>query len=382
MPFHCLDPAWIKRLSCVGFCLLLFGCDRSEHTIVLQKPKPKAKADVTLRKEVRMVAFGSCAHADEAMPVLDVAIDLKPDVFVWLGDNIYGDTYDMEVLAARYAQLDSNPYYQRLRNSTRNLAVWDDHDYGWNDVGRHYPQKAESKSLFVDFWGDPDDAPRRERPGIYMSYLFDGGRQDVHVILLDTRTFRDNLRPAGDMLIQATTNITYKADYTPHAQPSDSTLLGRAQWSWFEKQLDVDADYRIIATSTQFGIEWNGYECWANFPHERERMCRIISEDKSKRKTMGKQSVPTVFISGDVHYAEISGFPMPQSPNDTLYDVTSSGITSRWDFATPNAFRTDGPIMENNIGVLKLGRPGKAAVVAEIWDASGERRIEKDLIRN
>lgn len=379
MPFHRSDLAWRSWLL-MGIGLLLLGCDRSENTIVLHKPKPKAKADITVRKEVRTVAFGSCAHAEVEMPVLDVAIGLKPDVFIWLGDNIYGDTYDMEVLAARYALLDSNMYFQRMRNFTRNLAVWDDHDYGWNDVGRHYPQKEASKSLFVNFWKDPADAPRRERPGIYTSYLFDGGRQDVHVILLDNRTFRDNLKPAGEVLIQANSYVTYKADYIPYAQRSDSTLLGQAQWAWLEKQLEVEADYRIIATSTQFGIEWNGYESWANFPNERDRMCKIISDSNAKRKTMGKPEIPTVFISGDVHYAEISGYPV--SSVDTLFDVTSSGITSRWDFATPNAFRTDGPIMENNIGVLKLGRPGKADIVAEIWDASGAKRIEKDLLQN
>ncbi|MCB9263960.1 MAG: hypothetical protein H6558_02930 [Lewinellaceae bacterium] len=32
------------------------------------------------------------------------------------------------------------------------LPVWDGHDYGENDSGRHYPFKAEPKEIFMDFW--------------------------------------------------------------------------------------------------------------------------------------------------------------------------------------------------------------------------------------
>ena len=30
--------------------------------------------------------------------------------------------------------------------------TWDDHDYGYNDFGKDYPYKIQSKKLFLDFW--------------------------------------------------------------------------------------------------------------------------------------------------------------------------------------------------------------------------------------
>jgi hypothetical protein len=40
----------------------------------------------------------------------------------------------------------------------------------------------------------------------------------------------------------------------------------------------------------------------------------------------------------------------------------------------------EGPIMENNVGILQLGRPGKAKIVAEIWDATGQLRVEHSVL--
>ena len=201
---------------------------------------------------------------------------------MWLGDNVYGDTEDISTLEAEYETLGQNPHFQRLDSATRLLATWDDHDYGWNDAGRHYPLKEESKDVFMDFWKDPRDAPRKDRDGIYMSYLFDGGKQDVHVILLDTRTFRDDLLRSQSIILKGSNGFSYMADYEPH-RGEDSTLLGTAQWRWLKKQLHVQADYRIIASSTQFGAEWNGYESWANFPSEQQRMLELIEAANQKR---------------------------------------------------------------------------------------------------
>jgi alkaline phosphatase D len=144
-----------------------------------------------------------------------------------------------------------------------------------------------------------------------------------------------------------------------------------------KKQLNVQADYRIIASSTQFGAEWNGYESWANFPSEQQRLLELIEAANQKQAT----AVPTVFISGDVHYAEISKIKGGNgSASDAIFDITASGITSTWDFATNNANRVEGPIMENNVGILQLGRPGKAKIVAEIWDATGQLRVEHSVL--
>ena len=369
-------------IACLLACFFAWSCSSDNPEIILKKAAPQAKADFTVRKEVRTIAFGSCANPELDMPMLSVAIRRKPDLFIWLGDNVYADTKDVSVLEEKHRALGAHPDFLNLKSSTRMLATWDDHDYGWNDAGRHYSLKKESKEVFLSFWEEPFDSPRRQHPGIYASYLFDGGRQDVHVILLDMRSFRDDLLPAQEIHLQGTNNIAYAADYEAYRN-GDSTLLGFAQWAWLEKQLDVKADVRVIATSTQFGIEWNGYESWANFPHEQEKIAQMIQQSKANQRRMGQKITPIIFISGDVHYGEISAWTSRSATQatDTLFDITSSGITSKWDFATPNAHRLDGPLMDNNIGILEIGRPGQAQVVAQLWDVKGKMRISRDIVK-
>ena len=313
---------------------------------------------------ISKIAFGSCAHEKHSQPVLDVIVQHKPDVFVYLGDNIYGDTRDMNVLKAKYAELAAKPEFQRLKKNTRLLATWDDHDYGWNDIGRHYPFKTQSKEIFLEFFGEPANSDRRKHAGIYTSYYFKGKGKTLQLILLDNRTFRDNLRRYRGEL-HSDDKFFYKLDYYWH-ETADSTLLGAEQWAWLENELKQPADVRIIGSGSQFSISFNGYEAWANFPHEQKRMLDLIKKTKANG---------VVFITGDVHYAEISKL---QSPGMyPIYDVTSSGITSTWHFATPNANRIEGPIMENHFGLITVNwdKPD-VEIKMEVWDVSNNQRIE------
>ncbi|MFM8324384.1 MAG: alkaline phosphatase D family protein, partial [Pirellulaceae bacterium] len=117
----------------------------------------------------------------------------KPDLFIYLGDNIYGDTRDMKLLQAKYDLLGAKPEFQRLRASVPVVSIWDDHDYGENDAGIDYPMKEESRAIFFDFWRVPSDSPRRSHPGIYGVHFFEQDGKRLQLILLDTRTFRTPL---------------------------------------------------------------------------------------------------------------------------------------------------------------------------------------------
>lgn len=313
---------------------------------------------------VSRIAFGSCAHESKPQPVLDLVAQHKPDLFVYLGDNIYGDTRDMGVLRKKYGQLAAKPEFQRLKKATRILATWDDHDYGWNDSGKYYPFKKESKAIFLDFFEEPANSPRRQREGIYTSYLFEGNGKRLQVILLDNRSFRNNLRTYRGEL-HADDRYFYPLDYYPH-ETKDSTLLGEEQWRWLEGELSKPADLRIIGSGSQFSIAFNGYEAWANFPHERQRMLDLIKKTRANG---------VVFITGDVHYAEIS--KLTDEGLYPIYDVTASGITSTWLFATPNENRIEGPVMDNHFGLLSVdwAKPDPTLKM-EIWDVRNNQRIE------
>ncbi len=286
------------------------------------------------------IAFGSCAHQDKDQPMLAVAAGLPPDAFVFLGDNIYGDSRIMDTLRAKYGRLAAKPEFQQLKQQTQVFAIWDDHDYGENDSGRHYPFKAESKDIFMDFWEVPQESERRRHAGIYGTEYLKKGDLTIQLILLDTRTFRDELlhRSPEDTL------GGHKNDYIPNTKP-DSTFLGAAQWQWLEGELTKSADVRIIASSNQFSHEYNGWESWTNVPHEQQRMLDLIRRTKANG---------VVFISGDVHWGEISKLEVPDGY--PIYDVTSSGITETWDVIEGNTHRIGPPVPQNNVGMIEVAK--------------------------
>src|SRR5689334_5049493 len=87
------------------------------------------------------IAFGSCAKQNDPQPIWDAVVAMKPERFLFIGDNIYGDSRDMSVLKAKYELLGAQPGFQKLRATCPVLATWDDHDYGANDGGADYPMR-------------------------------------------------------------------------------------------------------------------------------------------------------------------------------------------------------------------------------------------------
>jgi alkaline phosphatase D len=320
-----------------------------------------------IQKAETKIAFGSCGHEDHALPIFDVVVNHNPDLFIFLGDNIYGDTKDMEVLKAKYNKLEAKPTFQNLKQNVDIIATWDDHDYGWNDTGKYYPFKEESKEIFLDFFDEPQSSERRNHEGIYTSYMHEIDGNKLQIILVDNRTFRNDLqRYNGEF--NEDNRYFYNLDYAPHTNP-DSTFLGETQWQWLESELMKPADIRIIGSGSQFGIEYNGYEAWANYPHEQKRFLDLIKNTKANG---------VLFITGDVHYAEIS--KLETADLYPIYDVTSSGLSSTWHFATPNKNRIEGPIMENHFGLLTIDWNKKdPGIKMEIWDETDNQRVEYSI---
>lgn len=335
----------MKRLVYIVPLILLFSCQEK-------------KAAVT------KVAFGSCGYQDEPQPVLSIAAEQKPDAFIFLGDNIYGDTDNMDTLRAKYNRLGAKQEYRTLAAATTIYATWDDHDYGRNDAGRWYPFKNESKEIFMQFFKESDTSERRKHEGIYKTEYIKQGDKTVQVVLLDVRSFRSDLLlyKKGDSLPRK--EYFYTPDYKPHVS-ADSTLLGEAQWKWLEQELKKPADLRLICSGSQFAIEYNGYEAWANFPHEQRKMLELIKSTRANG---------VIFLTGDVHYAEISRLEEPGLY--PIYDITASGITSTWDFATLNKNRVEGPVMDNHFGLLTITWEKDPVIRMEIIDKYKNSRVE------
>ena len=325
------------------------------------------KDSIIFNPETTKIAFGSCGSQNHNLPIFNVVVDHNPDLFIFLGDNIYGDTKDMEVLKHKYGQLSSKSSFQNLKSNIPIMATWDDHDYGANDAGKYYSKKQESKEIFLDFFEEPYNSERRNREGIYYSQIYNIDQKKLQIILLDNRTFRSNLKPySGE--VDNDDRYFYNLDYGIQENP-DSTLLGVIQWQWLEEQLSIPADLRLICSSIQFGIEYNGYESWANLPHEKQKLLDLLKSTNANG---------VIFLSGDVHYSEIS--KINQENLYPIYDFTSSGLSSTWSFYTPNINRIKGPIMENHFGLLTIfWKEENPRIVMENWDVSNTLRFSKTV---
>jgi alkaline phosphatase D len=261
------------------------------------------------------ITFGACARQDKPQPIWDAVFDVQPQLFLFLGDNIYGDSEDMDVLRAKYQLLGDQPGYQKLKQTCPIVATWDDHDYGANDAGVEYPKKRESQQIFLDFFGIPRDDPRRKREGVYHAQVLGPPGQRVQLILLDGRYFRSPLKTGFQ---PGEPGDGFRGKYAPNSDP-DATMLGTAQWKWLAEQLRVPAEVRLICSGIQVVPDEHGSEIWGNFPLERRRLLRLIRETRANG---------VVILSGDRHLAEISRLPANHSDGVgyPLFDVTSSSL--------------------------------------------------------
>ena len=157
------------------------------------------------------IAFGSCAHSYDTLNIFNSINSRKPDLWIWLGDIVYGDTHDMTVLRQKYNVQKAKPEYQELLSETRVIGIWDDHDYGINDGGKYYSKKDESKEELMSFLDVHPNDPVRRRSGAYSAYSVRVGDKSIRVILPDTRYFRDTQRgrrcPRGRTMAMASGRI-------------------------------------------------------------------------------------------------------------------------------------------------------------------------------
>ena len=262
---------------------------------------------------LRSIGFVSCIDQTKAQPIWDAILAGRPELFIFGGDNVYcEEPFTPARLRQAYALAAASPGMTRLRRSVAHLAIWDDHDYGVNDGGAEFPGKHESKAQFLDFWQIAADDPRRGREGLYHAQVFGPPGRQVQVILLDARWFRSPWKATDQR------NAPGKERYQRDADPGN-TMLGPAQWDWLEAQLRQPAQVRLIVSGIQVVADGHGWECWGNFPLERQRLYQLVART-------GAEGV--IFLSGDRHigalYREPAGGPYP------FFEMTSSGVTHTW----------------------------------------------------
>jgi alkaline phosphatase D len=146
-------------------------------------------------------------------------------------------------------------------------------------------------------------------------------------------------------------------------------MLGERQWQWLERQLEVPAELRLFASSLQVLADFTGWESWVTYARDHQRLIDLIRR---------KNANGIVFLSGDMHYAELSKLDV--NVPYTLWDLTSSGLTEEWNVPTPNANRVSQVLPEANFGYIDIDWQGRATRLAlGIVDASGRTRMSWDL---
>ncbi|MFP4293896.1 MAG: alkaline phosphatase family protein, partial [Cyclobacteriaceae bacterium] len=82
-------------------------------------------ARVDASQTLTTIAFGSCNRQDEPQPMWKPIMANNPDLWIWLGDNIYGDTDDMQAMKAMYAEQKAQPDYEQFFQTVPVIGTWD-----------------------------------------------------------------------------------------------------------------------------------------------------------------------------------------------------------------------------------------------------------------
>ena len=283
------------------------------------------------------IGFASCLNQNKAMPIFSTIKAEGFDLFLMMGDNVYGNSKseDLKELSLAYSKQRQN--FDKLDFDFPIEAIWDDNDYGLGDGGKEYHLKDKSKKLFLDFWDISNDDPRRKRSGLYHEIIKDFKGKSIQILFLDTRTFRDNLKPSDDK------GAVGKERYIPFLD-STLTMLGDEQWQWLAQKMSVAIDYRFIISSIQFLAIGHGWECWNNLPYERQKLINLI--DKSNIEH-------TVLLSGDRHRGGL--YQLKTKTNKIISEMTSSSLNVPYSNSEePGPLRVGGTYSRENYGVIQL----------------------------
>ena len=270
------------------------------------------------------IGIGSCLDQDFPQPIWQPIEEENLDYFIFLGDNVYGDSIFENLYKMKRAYSKQKKLLPDFLDQTDIFAIWDDHDYGKNDGGSDYKYKKLAENLFLDFWNVPINDVRRSREGIYFSENKVFFNRKYKLIFLDTRYFRSQLKGK-------------KGSYQKNNDES-ATILGKEQWTWLEKELDSNFDYLFIFSSIQIIPEDHGFEKWSNFPNDRTKLLKILEKYKDR----------TILFSGDRHRSGIY-------KRNGIVEITSSSMNK----PGSSFFETDKYLIgetypQENYSVLKI----------------------------
>jgi alkaline phosphatase D len=267
---------------------------------------------------------GYCRHAQHGYPIFHYINTVRPDVFLSLGDLIYGDADcppegpdGWKNLPAEFPEIDDPSidwtdfarvqeiYFQHWRytRADRQLSallantpiytIWDDHevmnDFGasWTRANSQYAPRAGYSNIVragrrALFAYGVLRRRKRDPNRLYRSFRWG---KDLHLVIIDTRSYRsrNELRDGAG-----------------------KTMLGPAQLAWLKKTLSSSrATWKVIASSVSVSVPTGsaefGRDGWADGEtgngFERELLDLLRYLDARNVRNV-------VVIAADLHFAQ------------------------------------------------------------------------------
>ncbi|MBK6628478.1 MAG: alkaline phosphatase family protein [Flavobacteriales bacterium] len=307
------------------------------------------------------LAVGSCAYINEpaydrpgkpygdGYPVFNAIAAQRPDLMLWLGDNIYLREPDWGTWSGflhRYTHSRSEPALQRLLRATHHYATWDDHDFGPNDADGSFVNAGMARSAFDLFWPNPGSGVPGAPDGITTAF----SHADADFFLMDDRTYR----------------------VPPDLRTDSATLLGRGQLDWLVRALKYsDATFKFVAVGGQVLSTAPDFENYATFPRERRELLDRIDRE-------GITGV--VFLTGDRHFTELSRMDLPDGR--WILDLTASPLTSgTYGPTSSNALQVEGTLLqERGFCTLNVSGPkGQRILTIQAFDTQGAEKWSRSI---
>ncbi len=255
---------------------------------------------------------GGCAYVNEPIydrpgkpyggdsSIFETMAKEKAAFMLWTGDAWYSrevDYYSEWGLQYRASHDRAAPVLQNFLKSMPQFAIWDDHDYGPNDIGKNYILKDKSKKIFDSYFCNPSSGENGQ--GTYTMNSWG----DADIFMMDDRWWRsaDKLKDSID------------------AKPNpEKRMLGKQQMEWLKNSLLYStATFKIITVGSQVLNPVSPFDTWWNFPAEYDELMSFLKEYKING---------VIFLTGDRHHSEIIKVDRPGTY--PLYDITVSPLTS------------------------------------------------------
>ena len=277
----------------------------------------------------------------------------KAAFMLWLGDAWYTrevDYFSEWGLWNRASHDRALPILQNFWKAMPHYAIWDDHDYGPNDIGSNYILKETSLEIWKKYWCNPSYGENGQ--GTYSMVSWG----DADIFLTDDRWWRSADRTMDSV----------------NGKPNpDKYMLGKQQMEWLKNSLLYSsATFKIITLGSQVLNPVSPYDKLLNCPAEYDELMRFLADNRING---------VLFLTGDRHHSEIIKVDRPGTYS--LYDVTVSPLTSgTHTFGGPeknNPYRVLGIDEKQNYAKFSFsGKRNERMLKVEFYGVKGEKLAE------